>query len=38
MNIDPANDNADEVVSIEDFTSDKKFDVLLCLAVSTLDP
>ena len=29
--IDPANDNADEVVSIENFKSNKKWDVLLCL-------
>lgn len=29
--IDPANDNADEVVDIENFKSNKKWDVLLCL-------
>ena len=36
--IDPANDNADEVVSIEDFTSDKKFDVILCLGSINFGP
>lgn len=29
--IDPANDNADEVVSIENYITNKKYDVILCL-------
>lgn len=29
--IDPANDKADQIISIEDFKSNKKFDVILCL-------
>lgn len=29
--IDPANENADEIVSIEEFISDKTWDVILCL-------